>query len=171
MNNNPPHNREKIIQKTKNNRHLFLIIPKHRNFVIKNQSSKEEMTMLKNGLTYTCTKKVEEHHLAIHMGSGDLHVLATPAMIALMEEAAMRAVAPYIPQESTTVGGQISSTHLKPTAHGRTISATATLTAVEGRKLRFTIIAKDEEGIIGEGEHLRFVVDRERFMTQLKNND
>ena len=123
--------------------------------------------MLEPGLTYTCTRKVEESHLAINMGSGDLRVFATPSMMALMEEAAMRAVAPHLPEGSTTVGGQITSSHIKPTAHGRTVSATATLISIEGRKLKFTISASDNEGIIGEGEHLRFIVDREKFMNKL----
>ena len=124
--------------------------------------------MLEVGLTYTCTKTVEEHLLAVNMRSGDLRVFATPAMLALMEEAAMLAVAPHLPEGSTTVGGHIASSHLKPTAHGRSVSATATLTAVEGRKLRFTVVARDEEGLIGEGEHLRFIVDKAKFMERLK---
>lgn len=123
--------------------------------------------MLEPGLTYTCTREVEESHLAINMGSGDLRVFATPSMMALMEEAAMRAVAPHLPEGSTTVGGQIASSHIKPTAHGCTVSATATLVSVEGRKLTFTISASDSEGLIGEGEHLRFIVDREKFMNKL----
>ncbi len=123
--------------------------------------------MLKNGLTYTCTRSVEEHHLAAHVGSGDLRVLSTPSMIALMEEAAMRCVVPHLGEGQTTVGGKIAVSHLKPTAHGRTITATATLTAVEGRKLQFTVTASDEDGLIGEGEHTRFIVDREKFMARL----
>lgn len=123
--------------------------------------------MLEPGLTYTCTRAVEEHHLAVNVGSGDLRVWATPSMMALMEEAAMRAVAPYLPEGSTTVGGYIASSHLKPTAHGGTVSATATLVAIEGRKLSFTVKAFDDEGIIGEGEHTRFIVDREKFMARL----
>lgn len=123
--------------------------------------------MLEIGLSYTCTKLVEEHLLALNVGSGDLRVLATPAMVALMEEAAMRAVASRLPAGSTTVGGYIASSHLKPTACGRIVSATATLVAVEGRKLTFDIKACDDEGIIGEGEHLRFIVDREKFMSRL----
>jgi predicted thioesterase len=110
---------------------------------------------------------VEEHHLAVNMGSGDLRVWATPSMMALMEEAAMRAVAPHLPEGTTTVGGHIASSHLRPTAHGRTVSATATLVSVEGRKLRFEVKATDGENIIGEGEHLRFIVDKEKFMAQL----
>jgi len=88
-------------------------------------------------------------------------------MMALMEEAAMRCVAPHLEDGQTTVGGYIAASHLKPTAHGRTITATATLTAVEGRKLQFTVSASDEDGLIGEGEHTRFIVDRERFMARL----
>lgn len=123
--------------------------------------------MLKKGLSYTCTKRVEEHHLAVNMGSGDLRVFATPAMMALMEEAAMRAVAPYLPEGTTTVGGHIASSHVKPTAHGRTVKATAELVAVDGKKLKFVVSASDDEGFIGEGEHLRFIVDREKFMGRL----
>lgn len=123
--------------------------------------------MLKKGLSYTCTKRVEEHHLAVNMGSGDLRVFATPAMMALMEEAAMLAVAPYLPEGTTTVGGHIASSHVKPTAHGRTVKATAELVAVDGKKLKFVVSASDDEGLIGEGEHLRFIVDREKFMGRL----
>lgn len=123
--------------------------------------------MLKKGLIYTCERVVEEQHLAVNVGSGDLRVFATPAMMALMEEAAMLAVASHLPEESTTVGGHIASSHLKPTPQGRTVKATAELITVEGRKLRFVVKAFDEEGLIGEGEHLRFIVDREKFMARL----
>lgn len=123
--------------------------------------------MLTIGQTHTCSRTVEEHHLAAHVGSGDLRVLSTPSMIALMEEAAMRCVAPCLEESQTTVGGKIAVSHLKPTAHEHTISATATLTAVEGRKLQFTVTASDDEGLIGEGEHTRFIVDREKFMARL----
>lgn len=123
--------------------------------------------MLENGLTHTSTRTVEEHHLASHVGSGDLRVLSTPSMIALMEEASMLCAAPHLSEGQTTVGGHISASHLKPTAHGRNITATATLTAVEGRKLQFNVTASDENGVIGEGEHTRFIVDREKFMERL----
>lgn len=123
--------------------------------------------MLHPELTHAITRTVEEHHLALHIGSGDLRVLATPSMIALMEEAAMRCVAPHLEDGQTTVGGHIAASHLKPTAHGRTITATATLTTVEGRKLLFTVTASDEDGTIGEGTHTRFIVDRDKFMARL----
>ena len=62
----------------------------------------------------------------------------------------------------------ISSSHLKPTALGKTITATAVLTGIEGRKLTFKVVAEDETGTIGEGEHLRFIVDRKKFMAKLQ---
>ncbi len=121
------------------------------------------------GLKHTSTLEVTENKTAASMGSGDLSVLATPAMLALMENAAMLAVAPELPEGSTTVGGHISSSHLMPTPVGAMVTATATLTAVEGRKLTFHVEAHDEAGnLLGEGSHLRFVVDRERFMSKLK---
>lgn len=145
----------------KNNEILFYLSSGCCNFAAKLS------IMLETGLTYTCVKCVEEQHLAINVGSGDLRVFATPAMIALMEEAAMRAVADHLPEGCTTVGGHMASSHVKPTAPGRKVEATATLVAVEGKKLKFTVVARDEEGIIGEGEHLRFIVDRAKFMARL----
>ena len=115
------------------------------------------------------TMVVEERHLACQVGSGDLRVLATPVMLALMENAAMLCVADQLDAESTTVGGHIAASHLKPTGIGHTVTATAELTAAEGRKLKFKVSASDEEGLIGEGEHLRFVVGRERFMSKVKD--
>jgi len=122
---------------------------------------------LVTGLTYTSTLKVETHHLASQVGSGDLDVFATPMMMALMENAAMLAVAPALEDGQSTVGGQISSSHIKPTGLGHTVTATAELIKVEGRKLYFKISASDEEGLIGEGEHLRFIIGREKFMSKV----
>lgn len=123
---------------------------------------------METGLSYTSTLTVTEKDLAIHIGSGDLNVLATPTMLALMENAAMMAVKDKVGEGNTTVGSKICSSHLKPTACGQTITATATLTAVEGRKLTFHIKASDEQGLIGEGEHVRYIVNTDKFMSKLK---
>lgn len=123
---------------------------------------------MEKGLTYTSTLTTEMSHTALEMGSGDMHVLATPTMVALMENAAMNAVSEHLPKGSTTVGGMINTTHLKPSPLGETVQATAVLTEIEGRKLTFSIQAKDSKGdVIGEGTHIRFVVDRERFLSKL----
>ena len=123
--------------------------------------------MIKEGLTYTSQLKVTEAVSAISMGSGDLPVLATPAMMALMENAAMLAVAPHLPEGSTTVGGHISASHIKPTPIGETVTATATVTKVDGKKIEFEVKAHCGDTLLGEGSHLRFIVDREKFMSRL----
>lgn len=119
------------------------------------------------GKKYTSTLVVEEKHLACNVGSGDLRVLATPMMMALMENAAMLCVADELDAESSTVGGQIASSHIKPTGLGHTVTATAELIAIEGRKLKFKLTASDEDGLIGEGEHMRFIIGREKFMSKV----
>ena len=123
--------------------------------------------MLKEGLTYTSELRVDEGVTAIAMGSGDMPVLATPAMMALMENAAMLAVADHLPEDCTTVGGQISATHLKPTPVGETVTATATVVKVDGKKIEFKVEAHCGDTLLGEGTHLRFVVDKEKFMSRL----
>ncbi len=124
--------------------------------------------MLEKGLSARSDTTVSAQNTAATMGSGDLPVFATPAMVALMEHAAMTAVAAHLPEGSTTVGAEMNVTHIKPSALGAAISATAVLTAVEGRKLTFNVGARDAEGVIGEGVHIRYVVDRERFMSKLR---
>lgn len=119
------------------------------------------------GKKYTSTMIVEEKHLACNVGSGDLPVFATPMMMALMENAAMLCVADELENGSSTVGGQISSSHLKPTGLGKTVTATAELISAEGRKLKFKVSASDEGGLISEGEHLRFIIDKEKFMSKV----
>ena len=119
------------------------------------------------GLTYTSTLVVSKDHVAAVMGSGDLHVFATPAMVALMENAAMLAVAEHLPEGSTTVGAMMNTSHVKPSPVDESIKATAVLTEVEGRKLTFSVKAEDSKGIIGEAVHVRYIVDRERFMSKL----
>lgn len=123
--------------------------------------------MLKAGLTYTSKVVVDSDNSASAVGSGGLNVFATPSMVALMENAAMNAVAPFLPEGSTTVGTEINTTHIKPSALGDEVEATATLMHVEGRKLSFAVEARDTEGIIGRGTHVRFVVDVERFLAKL----
>ncbi len=119
------------------------------------------------GLSAQSEVVVNENNTAIAMGSGDLAVFATPSMIALMENAAMKAIAEALPEGSTSVGTEMNSTHIKASKLGATIVATAVVTAVEGRKITFNVGARDGESIIGEGVHTRFIVDREKFMSKL----
>ncbi len=124
--------------------------------------------MLKEGLEYTSEVIVAPENCASAVGSGGLEVFATPSMVALMENAAMNCVAPYLPQGSTTVGAEINTTHIRPSAPGARIKAVAHLTGVEGRKLMFCVEAYDGDCCIGKGTHVRFIVDIEKFMSKLK---
>jgi predicted thioesterase len=108
--------------------------------------------------------KVDESNTALAVGSGSLPVFATPMMIALMEQAACTVLADALPEGETSVGTMINVQHSAASPIGSTITATATITAVFGRKVVFKVIASDMNGEIGGGTHERAVVDSERFM-------
>lgn len=123
--------------------------------------------MVEVGLKHTSELTVTDAVTAVRMGSGDMPVLATPAMMALIENAAMLAVADELPEGSTTVGGHIASSHLRPSKIGDVVRAVAEVTKVDGRKIEFKVSAYSGDVLLGEGTHLRFVVDRERFMSKI----
>ena len=130
--------------------------------------------MLAPGLSHTSRLLVAQGDTASAQGSGDMPVLATPRLIALMENAALQAVAPALDEGMTTVGGEISVKHLAPSPVGATIEAHALLVSVEGRKLTFDLSARqlqpaDEQGgkLVGEGTHVRFIVHRQKFLDKL----
>ena len=118
-------------------------------------------------MRHTSELTVTEAVTAEKMGSGDMPVLATPAMMALMENAAMLAVANHLPEGSTTVGGHISSSHLRPSKIGDMVRAEAEVTKVDGRKIEFKVAAYSGNVVLGEGTHLRFIVYREKFLSKL----
>ena len=126
--------------------------------------------ILEKGLSAQSRTTVAAANTAAEMGSGDMPVFATPALVALLENAAMRAVAEALPEGATTVGSEMNCPHIKPSGLGAEITATAVLTRVEGRKLTFNVGARDEEGLIGEGVHVRYVVDRERFLAKIRKD-
>lgn len=120
------------------------------------------------GLKYESRVVVSQSNTALALGSGDMEVFATPAMIALMENAAMMAVAAEVGDGNSTVGIEMNSSHVKASPIGATIIAQAELVEVDGRKLTFSVKAFDEQGVIGEGRHIRFVVNRDKFLSKLK---
>lgn len=122
--------------------------------------------MIEKGISATLQHTVMENETAKVVKSGSLPVLATPVLSALMEEAACKALSPYLKEKETTVGGFIALTHKAPTLPGRTVTVTATVTAVEGKKISFIIMASDEGGEIGNASHDRFLVDAKKFMTR-----
>ena len=120
---------------------------------------------MQDSLTQTII--VQEHQTASQYGSGLLPVFATPALVALMENTAMQLI--KLPEGSSSVGISISVKHLKASPVDSEIKCKATITAVEGRKYSFELVATDATGdIIGEGVHERIVIDIEKFMSKLK---
>jgi len=111
---------------------------------------------------------VTEEYTAKHLGSGSVQVLATPAMIALMERTSHEAVEPLLAQEQTTVGVLVSVRHLAATPLGMEVRIRSELTAVDGRKLTFAVEAFDVAEKVGEGTHERYVIDLARFEERLQ---
>jgi predicted thioesterase len=88
-------------------------------------------------------------------------------MVALMENAAMLCVQGELAEGESTVGSHVSVSHVKPTSLGKKVSATATLLSREGRKLTFHVEAHDEQGLIGEGNHVRYIINKDKFLSKL----
>lgn len=116
--------------------------------------------------TFTQNMRVEEKHTASSLGSGSLLVFATPALVAFMENTAMKMI--QLPEGKTSVGTSIDVKHLKASPVGAEVSCTARLTKQEERKYTFEIEVLNEAGeILGTAIHERFSVDSERFMSKL----
>ncbi len=122
------------------------------------------MDVLPIGLKGLAETLVTEENTAAAMGSGLLPVFATPAMLALMEQAAASSVQPFLPEGQGTVGTRLEVSHLAVTPIGLTVRAESELIAVDRRKLRFAVRAWAGDELIGEGEHERFVIDNARFL-------
>lgn len=123
--------------------------------------------MISIGLKHTSELTVSDAVTAIEVGSGDMRVLATPMMMALMENAAMLAVKDELPEGCTTVGGHIESSHLRPSKIGDVVRAEAEVTKVDGKKIEFKVTAFSGDTLLGQGTHLRFIVDRDKFLSRL----
>ena len=119
------------------------------------------------GATGSATITVTDDDTAIAAGSGDLPVLATPRMIALMEQAACAALAPALPSGTTSVGVRIDVRHTAPTPIGVTVTARARVTEISGTRVVLEVSAEQERvgvgELIGAGTHTRVVVDRSAF--------
>jgi fluoroacetyl-CoA thioesterase len=119
------------------------------------------------GLSAELKHMVAKTDTASQWGSGGLPVFSTPALVGLMESAAVIALQSHLPPGQTTVGGHIDVHHLAATPVGMLVRAKAELIAVDGRKLKFKVQAWDEKELIGEADHDRFVIDEARFMAKV----
>ncbi len=118
---------------------------------------------LEKGLSGSARAQVDNKNTAIAFGSGKVGVFATPAMIGLMEKAAIEAVDHLLPGGHASVGTRIDVTHISPTPVGMNVTADAVLVEVDGSKLKFNVQAYDGKEKIGEGIHYRFIVDLKRL--------
>ena len=125
------------------------------------------MAGIEPGLTGEVVRRVTEDITAHAMGSGGVHVLGTPAMLMLMEQAALEAVQVHLESGQTTVGTRLDVRHLAATPVGMDVTARARLVAVDGRKLTYEVEADDAREPIGAGTHERFVVDSDRFLSRV----
>ena len=110
-----------------------------------------------------------ESNTAAAVGSGLVPVFATPYMVALMENAAANTVLPFIAEDEGTVGTHLDVSHSAATPIGMKVWAEATVTAVEGKKIVFDVIAFDEAGEIGRGTHERFIIKPEKFLAKVQS--
>lgn len=124
---------------------------------------------LRVDLVGTATVEVTKDKTAPIVGSGSVDVFATPMMVAVMEAAACAGVDPHLPETHTSLGLNINVVHTAPTPIGLSVTATAILKEISGRKLTFEVTAKDDHGVIGSGTHTRVVVDRQRFDASLQS--
>lgn len=119
---------------------------------------------LQVGMKFTSRVTVEEKDTAAAFGSGNILVFSTPMMIGLMENASLNAVDPHLPEGFQTVGIHLDVKHLAATPVGMDAWAEAELVEIEGKKLKFRVVAYDEMDKIGEGTHSRFIINSESFL-------
>ena len=122
--------------------------------------------MITTGKTADVKATVHEGNTARAVGSGSLDVFATPMMIALMERAACEVLSDALETGQTSVGTQINVSHTAASPVGAVITATATITNADGRKIEFAVTANDDAGEIGNGTHTRVIVDEKKFMAK-----
>jgi predicted thioesterase len=123
-----------------------------------------EIPELTPGLSSAIRYQVKDASTARQLGSGSVDVLATPEMVRLMEVAAVAALTDQLPPDYTSVGTLLDITHLAPTPVGLGVQVSATLVEVQGRRLRFEVIAHDDVEEIGRGTHERVLVEVEGFV-------
>lgn len=126
---------------------------------------------LRVGLIGEAIGTVTSEQTALTMGSGAFEVLATPALIALMESAAVAAIAPNIPTDHASVGIEVNIKHISATPIGENIVAMAEVTRLDDKRVYLEVRAWDENEIIGVGTHTRYLVNVEEFEERIRRSD
>lgn len=131
---------------------------------------KEDMLKeLRIGLKAKSEQIVTEDMLASKVGSGLVDVFSTPKLVALIEQAASEAVKDYLPDGDVSVGININIDHLAATPLGMKVRAEAELVAIDKKRLTFKVKAYDQVDLIAQGDHQRYVVNRQKFMSNVEN--
>jgi len=118
------------------------------------------------GITASASLVVEAEDTAIALGSGDVPVLGTPRVVALMEQAAVAALSGTLDPGFTSVGTRIAIDHLAASFVGAAVEATAEVVGVDGRSVSFRVTAHEGDLLVASGDHTRFVVNRKKFVEQ-----
>lgn len=127
-----------------------------------------DLSKLSIGLKGTAQIRVGEEQTAPRVGSGRVRVLATPVMINMMEAAALDAIESLLPAGHQSLGTHLDVGHYAATPVGMTLRATAEVIAIEGRNITFRVEAFDDRERIGDGTHVRVVVNVERFDARIR---
>jgi predicted thioesterase len=122
---------------------------------------------LTTGLSGEAAVEVTAENTAERFGNKGAAVFATPQLVALMELSAINAIRPYLSPGEGSVGTKVEISHLAATPVGMTVRAVATLTAVAGKKLTFTVEAYDDREKVGEGSHERYIIDTAKFLAKV----
>ena len=125
--------------------------------------------MLEVGMKYEIDRVVTENDTAAKAASGSVEVLATPVMIAWMEEASLRLAQKELEEGFTTVGTEVNIKHLKGTLVGKTVKVLSTLKEIDRKRLVFDVEVIEDGVAVGSGSHTRFIIDTAKFYEKLKN--
>ena len=125
--------------------------------------------MLEVGMKYEIDRVVTENDTAAKAASGSVEVLATPVMIAWMEEASLRLAQQELEEGLTTVGTEVNIKHLKGTLVGKTVKVLSTLKEIDRKRLVFDVEVVEDGVVVGSGSHTRFIIDTAKFYEKLKN--
>ena len=125
--------------------------------------------MLEVGMRLEVERIVTENDTAAKAASGAVEVLATPIMIAWMEEVSLHLAQKELEEGFTTVGTEVNIKHLKGTLVGKTVKITSVLTEIDRKRLVFNVEVLEDGVVVGSGNHTRFIIDTEKFYEKLRN--